>query len=206
MTPEERQQFLSLVSRYVRPGAGSGPLTLRERTQAHGSPDLHVLAARVEFVIVGGLATRLYMPERMTLDTDILVRLSDLPHVETALRDAGCTKQGPLAIGGSTWRLPDGRNLDVVALHEPWIEEALNMPVKAADGLPYIALPYLVLMKLASGRMQDLADIGRMLGGAEPAGMDEVRRIMVRYRPRDLEDVENMRRIGQLEYGEPHTP
>jgi hypothetical protein len=80
------------------------------------------------------------------------------------------------------------------------------MPVKAADGLPYIALPYLVLMKLASGRMQDLADIGRMLGGAEPAGMDEVRRIMVRYRPRDLEDVENMRRIGQLEYGEPHTP
>jgi hypothetical protein len=78
---------------------------LRERGAAYGSPNLGFLERRVRFVIVGGLATRLYMPERMTLDTDILVRQGDRPDAESALREAGGAREGPPAIGGSTWRM-----------------------------------------------------------------------------------------------------
>ena len=47
-----------------------------------------------------------------------------------------------------------------------WVPEALATARRAPDGLPVIDLPYLVLMKLESGRTQDLADVSRMLGGA----------------------------------------
>jgi hypothetical protein len=200
MTPEQRKQYLSIASRRVKPGSGSSLLTLRERTDAYGTPDLHFLMDCVEFAIVGGLATRLYMPERMTLDTDILVRPDDAARAEAALRDAGCEKTGPLTIGGSTWRMPDGRSLDLVAFDGPWIDEAIRTAVRGKDGLPYITLPYLVLMKLGAGRTQDLADISRMLGGADAGGIAESRRIVGRYRPEDAEDLESMIRLGKLEY------
>lgn len=37
----------------------------------------------------------------------------------------GAQKQSPLSIGGSSWKLPNGRVLDVIALPYPWIPEAL---------------------------------------------------------------------------------
>ncbi len=201
MTPEQRKQYLSIAGRHAKPGSGSGSLSLRERTAAFGSPDLRFLMmARVEFAVVGGLATRLYMPERMTLDTDILVRPEDTARAEAALRDAGCEKTGPLTIGGSTWRLPDGRSLDLVSFDAPWLEEALRISIRGKDGLPYISLPYLVLMKLGAGRTQDLADISRMLGGADAGGLAESRRVVSRYRPEDAEDLESLIRLGKLEY------
>ena len=200
LTPEQRKEYLSIAGRVVRPGSGSGPLTLRERTAAYGTPDLRCLAGRVEFVVVGGLATRLYMPERMTLDTDVLVLPGDAPRAEAALSDAGCEKRGPLTIGGGTWLMPDGRTLDLIVLDAPWVEAAVHAPVQGSDGLPYIALPYLVLMKLAAGRMQDLADIGRMLGAADDSTLETTRGIVRRYRAGDTEDLESMIRLGKLEH------
>jgi hypothetical protein len=200
MTPEQRRQYLAIAGRVVKPGSGSGPLTLRERTAAYGTPDLRFLAGCVEFVVVGGLATRLYMPERMTLDTDVLVLPGDAPRAEAALGAAGCEKRGPLAVGGSTWLVPDGRTLDLLVLEDAWVEEAVHAPVRGKDGLPYIALPYLVLMKLAAGRLQDLADIGRMLGAADERTLEATRRIVGRYRAGDTEDLESMIRLGKLEY------
>ncbi len=70
MNISERQRFLSIATRRVKPGSGSGAPVLRERSAVYGAPDLRFLEARVAFVIVDGLATRLYMPERTTLDTD----------------------------------------------------------------------------------------------------------------------------------------
>ena len=203
MTPEQRKQYLAIASRRVKPGSGSGPLTLRARTAAYGAPDLSFLSNVVEFTVVGGVATRLYMPERMTLDTDILVRPDDAAQAEAALRGAGCEKRGPLTIGGSTWTMPDGRSLDLVAFDAPWTEAAIRTSVRGKDGLPYIALPYLVLMKLGAGRTQDLADISRMLGGADAGGLAESRQIVGRYRPQDAEDLESLIRLGKLEYERP---
>lgn len=203
MKPETRKDFLARVSRRVRPGSGSAPALLRERTFEYGTPDLKFLETSVPFVVVGGLATRLYMPERMTLDTDILVLPDDVPASEAALTKAGATKEGPLAIGGSVWRLSSGGRLDLLALDEPWTEEAVRHPVRGQEGPPYIQLPFLVLMKLASGRVQDLADISRMLGAAEPETLDPVMARVEKFRPQDLDDLKSLVRLGKLEYERP---
>lgn len=59
MNSESRSFFLAMASRRARPGTGSGPALLRERTAEYGTPDLKFLEKSVPFVVVGGLATRL---------------------------------------------------------------------------------------------------------------------------------------------------
>jgi hypothetical protein len=71
-----------------------------------------------------------------------------------------------LTIGRTHWQLPDGTLLDVIESNEPWVQVALQHPQYNTQGQPVIALPYLIVMKLQSGRAQDIADITRMLGGA----------------------------------------
>lgn len=203
MTPEQRREFLAIANRRARAGSGTDPLVLRERTAHYGLPDLQFLVGRIEFAVVGGLATRLYMPERMTLDADIIVRASDLPATESCLREARCRKVGPLAIGGSVWKTPGGWALDVMALDEQWIDDALHTTVKGPNGLPYVALHYLVVMKLASSRAQDLADISRMLGETDGPTLEIVRRAVARHRPQDAEDLESLIRLGRLEFESP---
>ena len=63
--------------------------------------------------------------------------------VERELTVAGCQKLGVLAIGGSTWALPDGTTLDVVISDAPWARAAIASPLQTVDGIPVIALPYL---------------------------------------------------------------
>ncbi|MBN1270413.1 MAG: hypothetical protein JXB04_12550 [Kiritimatiellae bacterium] len=189
-----------MAARRAKSGSGSHPQTLRERTRRYGSPDLARLLGDVPFVVVGGLATRLYMPERMTLDADILVNPERLTDAEQALDRAGCEKLGPLTVGGSTWRLPDRTTLDVLAPSDPWVAAAIESAVRDDDGLPYAALPFLVLMKLASGRVQDLADITRMMGAADGDSLRRTREQVQRWRPQDAEDLESMIRLGRLEY------
>jgi len=55
-------------------------------------------------------------------------------------------------------------------------------------------------MKLESGRLQDLADISRMLGCADESQVDEVRKIIISYRPQDMDDLESMLALGRLEH------
>ena len=199
LSDEERHDYLAMAERRARPGSGSGENTLRERSARYGTPRIERHLAGIRFAVVGGLATRLYMPERMTLDADVLVARDDRHRAEESLAASGCVRLGPFSAGGSTWRLPDGTNLDVLALDEPWVEAALETASPGPGGLPCIALRYLVLMKLAAGRVQDLADITRMLGGAEDAALDEVRSVVRGFRPQDAEDLESMIRLGRRE-------
>ncbi len=155
---------------------------------------------KTPFVVVGGVATRLYMPERMTLDIDILVLAADREVCEEELLKAGCKKLGELSIGGATWKLPDGTELDVIFSDEPWAREALAHAVLDASGVPTISLPYLVVMKLYSGRVQDIADITRMLGAADEEQLQQVRRAMAAFMPDALEDIESMIILGKMEY------
>ncbi|MDZ4198172.1 MAG: hypothetical protein U1E27_02700 [Kiritimatiellia bacterium] len=90
--------------------------------------------------------------------------------------------------------------------YEPWTEEAVRHSVRGPDGLPYIQLSFLVLMKLTSGRVQDLADISRMLGCATAETLDPVVASVEQYRPQDLEDVKSLIRLGKLEYERPVNP
>lgn len=135
----------------------------------------------VPFLIVGAVATSLYMPRRETRDLDILVRAEDAERMWAALRNAGFTMQGGLSIGGSTWSGPNGEEIDVLTSAEPWIDEAIVNPRRSPDGLPVIGLPYLVLLKLAASRALDLADLQRMLGQADDAALQEVHRVVRTY-------------------------
>ena len=200
MVAERRAQYIALAQRRVRPGSGSSTATLRRRTLVQPLFDLRQVIRKTRFLLVGGLATRYYMPERTTLDTAILVLAGDQEAVEQEFTAAGCQKLGLLAIGGSTWALPDGTTLDVVISDAPWAQEAIEHPLQTTDGIPVITLPYLVLMKLVAGRSQDIADITRMLGGAGEGALVDVRAAVARHNPDAGNDVESMIVLGRLEY------
>ena len=72
---QKRKQFINLVMKYIKPGAGSNVEFLNQRTWIHPVTNLNNIIKQAPFVVVGGVATRLYMPERMTLDLDILIRV-----------------------------------------------------------------------------------------------------------------------------------
>ncbi|OQY58311.1 MAG: hypothetical protein B6245_12500 [Desulfobacteraceae bacterium 4572_88] len=194
-----RREYLAIALRKAKPGSGSHHSFLRKRTLTHIVTDPGKILHRTPFVVVGGVATRLYMPERVTLDLDILIAVEDMLTAEKELRLAGCQKQSNLSIGTSSWRLPDRTVLDMIVSDAPWTEEAIRHPRIAADALPYIDLPYLILMKLHSGRVQDLADISRMLGGADGDSLRTVRTVIGKYLPDDTEDLESLILLGKLE-------
>ena len=202
--PENRRKlFIEIGMRRCRPGSGSSREFLLKRTWKRPVTNLNNLIKETPFVIVGGIATRLYMPERMTDDLDILVLTADAKELYRELEKAGSKIVGELSIGGSTWKLPDGTSLDVIESQQPWVEEAVNNPNLAPDGLPIIALPYLILMKMKASRSQDIADLTRMLGGADESALEAVRKAIKAYFPETLEDLESFIYLGQLEYKNP---
>jgi len=195
-----RRQFITLVKKRIQPGSGSSLDFLTQRTWVHPVTDLNTLIQQAPFVVVGGIATRLYMPERLTLDLDILIHSRDAVLVYQDLERHGSQCLGELGIPGSRWRLTDGTDLDVLESSEAWAEAALSSPESAPDGLPVIALPYLVLMKLQASRTQDLADVSRMLGNRPPSELEPVRRTIATYLPTACEDLESLISLGNLEY------
>jgi hypothetical protein len=67
--------------------------------------------------------------------------------------------------------------------------------------LPILPLRFLALMKFQSGRVQDIADITRMLGQADPSVLDAVRALFKQFAPADLSDLESLITLGKLETG-----
>jgi len=198
-----RKHFIALVMKRVQPGTGSGLDFLERRTYMQPVIDLKTIISKTPFVIVGGLATRLYMPERLTLDLDILVLTQQASQLYHELEQAGSRRVGKLNIEGSQWELPDGTSLDVLEAQAHWATEAIATPNPAPDGLPYIALPYLVLMKLQASRSQDLADVSRMMGGVQEPTLTEVKKVIQAYLPNASEDLESLIMLGQLERSQP---
>lgn len=162
-------------------------------------PDLRSILKGIDWVIVGGVATRAYMPERMTQDMDILVHQNDGAAVITGLENAGYQIIAPLAIPGYSLRSKEGIEVDVLFGNDPWLKEALAQPAHDPAGYPVIKLPYLVMMKMDAQRVRDLGDLGTMLGWASDAELDEVRAIVARYAPEDSEDLESLIFIGKKE-------
>ncbi len=163
-------------------------------------PDLRHILKEIPWVVVGGVATRAYMPERMTQDLDILVRQADQVVVVEKLQAAGFEYLSPLAIPGVLMKSPDGVEVDVLFGDMPWAAQALQHPRHDAAGFPVLDLPYLVLMKMDAMRTQDWADIARMLGGASVQVLDAVRQVIQEYSPQDSEDLEALIYLGQQEY------
>ena len=195
-----RRQLLAMAQRRAGPGSGSLIDRVMERNTPYDAGALLPDLGTVPFAVVGGLATSCYMPPRMTLDTDILISPEHSIAVEARLVQVGCKKLGELSIGGSSWRMVGGRVLDVIALDHEWVHEAIDSVPRGQGEAPFIALPFLVLMKLESGRLQDLADISRMMGCAGDDAIQATRQTVGHYRQEDAEDLESMIRLGKLEH------
>lgn len=199
LSSQKRKIFLSLVKKRVQPGSGSSFDFLHKRTWSYSVSNLNLILTQAPFVVVGGVATRLYMPERMTLDLDILIKAEDARKIYQDLANAGGQKIGILNIPGSQWQLPDNTSLDVLEADDEWVAEAVSNPNYAPDGLPIINLPYLILMKLSASRTQDLADVSRMLGLAEETQLIQIRAIVKQYLANAEEDLESLIILGKLE-------
>ena len=164
-------------------------------------PDLRLILTGIDWVIVGGVATRSYMPERMTKDLDILIRERDSEEVIARLAEAGYQVSARLAIPGVLMVSPEGVEVDILFGKYSWLENALKDVTRDAAGYPTIGLPYLILLKMEAQRAQDWADVSRMLGWASDAEVDAVRAVFQRYAPEDVEDLESLVYIGRQERG-----
>ncbi len=164
-------------------------------------PDLRPILQGTPWAIAGGLATRAYMPERMTRDMDILIRAEDGDEVRQRMEAVGFIFVSRLAVPDFMMRSPEGTELDVVLGDEPWLDEALAHPPADEAGYPVLALPYLTVMKLKSGRLQDSADIARMLALASVEELERVRRVVSQIAPEDRDDLESLIALGKLELG-----
>ncbi len=201
LTPRQRRHILlQMALRRVQPGSGSSQEFLRRRTAMIHWPDLRQILAEVDWVIVDGVATRAYMPERMTKDLDILVHERDNQIVLDRLQAANYELIKQLAtIPGYILQSPDGVEVDLILGNYPWLNDALANPERDPAGYPVLALPYLVLMKLGASRSQDMADISRMVGWASDEDLQAVRAAVASYSPQDSEDLESMIFLGQQE-------
>ena len=196
-----RRLLLDMARRRAQPGTGSARVFLEHRTAVARWPDLTPALAGIPWAVVGAVATRAYMPERTTQDLDILVACADREEVRGRLQRAGFLSVEELAIGGMSWRSPEGALVDVIESPAAWVVDALRSPGQDPQGLPVLDLPYLVLMKVEAGRAQDLADAARMLGGAPEARHQETRDIFHHWLPDALEDLESLIALGRLEMG-----
>ncbi len=164
-------------------------------------PDLRPILQGIPWCIVGGVATRAYMPERATKDLDILVRATDSRAVRERLEAADYRYVSSLTAPGFLMHSPEGVEIDVILGESPWLDEALAHPHEDPAGYPVLDLPYLVLMKIAVSRTQDVADLSRMLGLASEEELARVRAVIARYAPGEAEDVESLIYLGQVETG-----
>ncbi len=164
-------------------------------------PDLRAILKGIDWVVVGAAATRAYMPERMTQDLDILIRAIEADLVTDRLSAAGFIKTTELGIPGAAFITSDQAEIDVLYGEQAWLEEGLAQPERDAAGFPVLSLPYLVLMKLAAGRVRDIADVATMLGWADDEMLDEVRKAVSRFNPADRDDLESLIYLGRRERG-----
>lgn len=196
-----RKQLIALAQRRQRPGAGSALAFLTERSADVVYPDFSGVFRGLAWAVVGAAATRLYMPERVTRDFDVLILSANGPEARRRLRSAGLSYQGELAFGGSSWLTAAGMAVDILEMDAAWLPQALTeaQSNRDAQDLPVLPLPYLVLMKFQAGRVQDLADVTRMLGQANDEALEAVRRLFREHASDDLDDLESLTVLGQME-------
>ncbi len=174
---------------------------MRERSALYAWPDLRAILKGIRWAVVGAVATRAYMPERMTSDFDILVHHHDGDAALARLNDAGFEVASELSIPGFMLNAPDGTEIDLLLIPFEWLDEALQPDQTDAAGYPVLGLPYLVLMKMETSRPQDLGDLSRMLGLADEDDLTQVRAAVIRHMPDAAEDLESLIYLGRLEMG-----
>ncbi len=161
----------------------------------------------IPFAVIGGVATRLYMPERTTADIDLLVRATDFDAAVAQLVTKGYRQLiHPLhfadtRLGLIGQRVQSALPIDVLSSDQPWVDDAVATVRRDDTGLPIVDLPYLVALKLDASRGIDQGDLTRMLGFAAEDELARVRAVVGQLLPADLEDLEQYIEIGRFEVG-----
>ena len=195
-----RRTLIDIALRRQRPGSGSLDNNYEGEPFVRW-PDLTDVLRDVPWAIVGGVATSRYMPERFTHDLDVGIRAQDAAEVAARLRSAGYVFQSNLSIGGSSWQSPSGTPVDIIEGDAPWWPEALAEARENLDAshAPVLPLAYLAMMKIRSGRVQDSADVARMLGAATDEDLGRVRTVVAKHDPELAEDLESLIALGKLQ-------
>jgi len=166
------------------------------------TPDISAILGSIRWVLIGGLALRAYIPERMTLDVDIMIFEADEAAAKAAFAAAGYQLTGPLTIGGFTAHAVDnGAPIYVLTSAEPWFSDAVAHPTLDPAGLPAMPRFYLLLQKLQAGRTQDLADVQRLLRGTSAEERAAMRLIVSQYATDLVEDYDALVTLADLEFG-----
>ena len=155
----------------------------------------------IPWVLVGGLATRAYMPERVTLDVDILIHETDERTARQEFENAGYQIEGDLSIGGFTAQRGNEAPVDILASRAAWVPQALGQPGQDAAGLPVLGRPYLMVMKLVAGRLQDLTDVQRMLRDTPQDERTSTRKLIQQCARDMAEDFDQLVLIADAEFG-----
>jgi hypothetical protein len=92
--PQRRHWFLD----HMRPHPGRGSDLTALRRLPRRKPAVDLSAIGVPFVVVGGVSTAQYMPERTTQDVDVLVRSSDVDQARANLTARGAERGKTLAV------------------------------------------------------------------------------------------------------------
>jgi hypothetical protein len=145
------------------------------------------------------------MPERMTLDVDILIHERDAENARISFLAANYTLAGQLSIGGFTVRpaTAGAPDIDVLTRNDPWLDNALAHPTLDLAGYPVLGRPYLTLMKLQAGRTQDLADVQRLLARTPLDERATTRVLVLHESPELVEDYDSLCTLADLEFGAP---
>jgi len=191
--------MIKLAKRHQAKGTGSNIKMLKKRTARVKWCNLSDVLS-IPWAVVGAVGSRLYIPERTTQDLDIAVLARDREIVKKQLESSGFKYKGELTIPGSSWLSSKGEYIDIIEL-EDFYENALLQAQNNRDlqGLPIMPFEYLILMKYKSGRVQDIADITRMLGQADDKEVNKVCELFKVLLPEEIKDLESLIELGKLE-------
>jgi hypothetical protein len=140
-----------------------------------------------EYALIGGVALAYHGIERYTKDIDLAVTRRQCAAAETALADSTLR---PLQIGGISIETTSGVRVDLIdrrfeytALFEEAIREARRGGMIARGETREVAvvpLTYLVAMKMIADRLQDEADLEKLLN-IEELDYSAARRIVLQH-------------------------
>lgn len=197
--------FLRIALRRAAQGTGSSRVFLERRTAMQSVPNLGAILDPIDWVLVGGIALRAYMPERMTLDVDILVHERDAFTVRKRFTNAGYRVIAELTIGGFSVQSSNETEppVDVITRADTWLDSALASPSFDLARYPVLGRPYLLLLKLQAGRSQDLADVQRLLSQTSLTERSEIRALIIEQQSELAEDFDSLCTLADLEFGSP---
>lgn len=194
MTTRPATTFLRMALRRAARGTGSSCSFFERRTAMQPIPDLQHMLAPIRWVLIDGLALRAYIPERMTLDIDILIHERNAEVARAAMLKAGYHVTAQLSIGGFSVQGgdPTAPPIDILTRADAWLDTALAQPVADPAGYPVLGRPYLILLKLQAGRTQDLADVQRLLAHVPQPQRKAIRQIVLCYASDLVEDYDSL--------------